>query len=110
MGSRSEENGPPAFGSLGCDLEPCDPVGSLTTLAARELGLPSGILVGPGTGDNMAAALGLGLRSGDVALSLGTSGTVFAVSVSLRGATNRFVCSHRWRNGPCRFLHYGGIA
>ncbi len=33
-----------------------------------------------GTGDNMAAALGLGLRPGDVAISLGTSGTVFAVS------------------------------
>jgi xylulokinase len=33
-----------------------------------------------GTGDNMAAALGLGLRPGDVAVSLGTSGTVFAVS------------------------------
>jgi xylulokinase len=58
------------------------PVGSLTTLAASELGLPPGIVVGPGTGDNMAAALGLGLRSGDVALSLGTSGTVFAVSVT----------------------------
>ena len=35
--------------------------------------------VGPGTGDNMAAALGLGLRPGDLALSLGTSGTAFAV-------------------------------
>ncbi len=33
-----------------------------------------------GTGDNMAAALGIGLRPGDVAISLGTSGTVFAVS------------------------------
>jgi xylulokinase len=33
-----------------------------------------------GTGDNMAAALGLGLGAGDVAISLGTSGTVFAVS------------------------------
>jgi xylulokinase len=33
-----------------------------------------------GTGDNMAAALGLGIRPGDVAISLGTSGTVFAVS------------------------------
>lgn len=33
-----------------------------------------------GTGDNMAAALGLGLRTGDLAISLGTSGTVFAVS------------------------------
>ncbi len=44
--------------------------------------LPS--VLGPadahGTGDNMAAALGLGLRPGDVAISLGTSGTVFAVS------------------------------
>ena len=37
-------------------------------------------IVGPGTGDNMAAALGLGLRPGDVALSLGTSGTVYAVA------------------------------
>ena len=33
-----------------------------------------------GTGDNMAAALGLGMVPGDVAVSLGTSGTVFAVS------------------------------
>ncbi len=36
--------------------------------------------VAPGTGDNMAAALGLGLRPGDLALSLGTSGTAFTVS------------------------------
>ena len=34
----------------------------------------------PGTGDNMAAALGLGLRPGDLALSLGTSGTAYTVS------------------------------
>jgi xylulokinase len=33
-----------------------------------------------GTGDNMAAALGVGLRPGDVMVSLGTSGTVCAVS------------------------------
>lgn len=39
-----------------------------------------GLVVGPGTGDNMAAALGLGLRTGDLALSLGTSGTAFTVS------------------------------
>lgn len=38
-----------------------------------------GMVVGPGTGDNMAAALGLGLRTGDLALSLGTSGTAFSV-------------------------------
>ena len=33
-----------------------------------------------GTGDNMAGALGIGLLPGDVAISLGTSGTVYAVS------------------------------
>ncbi|MFI0168033.1 xylulokinase [Streptomyces sp. NPDC017095] len=45
-------------------------------------GLPfaKGTLVAPGTGDNAAAALGLGLRPGTPVLSLGTSGTVYTVS------------------------------
>ncbi len=38
----------------------------------------SGIVVGPGTGDNMGAGLGLELSDGDVVVSLGTSGTAFA--------------------------------
>ncbi|WP_353650253.1 xylulokinase [Nakamurella sp. A5-74] len=38
----------------------------------------AGLALAAGTGDNMAAALGLGLRAGDVVVSLGTSGTVFA--------------------------------
>ena len=37
-------------------------------------------IVAPGTGDNMAAAIGVGLRPGDVAISIGTSGTVYTVS------------------------------
>lgn len=41
---------------------------------------PWGARLAPGTGDNMGAALGLGLREGDVVLSIGTSGTAFAVS------------------------------
>ncbi|SEG64601.1 xylulokinase [Thermomonospora echinospora] len=41
-----------------------------------------GVAVSAGTGDNMAAALGLGLAEGDVVVSLGTSGTVFAVSAA----------------------------
>ncbi|KGN42336.1 xylulokinase [Knoellia aerolata] len=57
----------------------------------RQVGLPrvlgpteaagrtgSGLVVAPGTGDNMGAALGLGLRPGDAVISLGTSGTAFA--------------------------------
>jgi xylulokinase len=39
-----------------------------------------GAVVSAGTGDNMGAALGLGLGPGDVAVSIGTSGTAFAVS------------------------------
>jgi xylulokinase len=39
-------------------------------------------LLGPGAGDNAAAALGLGIGVGDVAISVGTSGTVFAVVTS----------------------------
>ncbi|MBW5420210.1 xylulokinase [Streptomyces sp. BG9H] len=45
-----------------------------------ELPFSKGTLVAPGTGDNAAAALGLGLHSGTPVLSLGTSGTVYAVS------------------------------
>ncbi len=41
---------------------------------------PSGLVVGAGLGDNAGAALGLGLGPGDVAVSLGTSGTVFGVT------------------------------
>ena len=41
---------------------------------------PAGALIGPGAGDNAAAALGVDARPGDVVVSLGTSGTVFAVS------------------------------
>jgi xylulokinase len=41
---------------------------------------PGGALLAAGTGDNMAAALGLGAGPGDVVVSVGTSGTVYAVS------------------------------
>ena len=53
--------------------------------AGRTAGLPqvpAGIVVGPGSGDNAGAALGVGAREGDVIVSIGTSGTVFAVALS----------------------------
>ncbi|MER7315787.1 MULTISPECIES: xylulokinase [Streptomyces] len=59
-------------------------IGSLTATAAEALGLPAGIAVAAGTGDNMSAAVGLGLGGAGLldhpVLSLGTSGTVFAAS------------------------------
>ncbi len=57
-----------------------------TVLASDEFrpvaggGLAGRIIVGAGAGDNAAAALGLGAGVGDVVISIGTSGTVFAVS------------------------------
>ncbi|MER8008220.1 xylulokinase [Streptomyces sp. NPDC094149] len=51
-----------------------------TVRDSHDLPFSKGTLVAPGTGDNAAAALGLGLRPGAPVLSLGTSGTVYAVS------------------------------
>ncbi|MSY98978.1 MAG: xylulokinase [Actinobacteria bacterium] len=42
----------------------------------------SGIPIAAGTGDNAAAAIGVGAEPGDVVVSLGTSGTAFAVSTT----------------------------
>jgi xylulokinase len=41
---------------------------------------PDGIAIAPGTGDNMAGGLGLGVRGGEAVVSLGTSGTAFTRS------------------------------
>ncbi|RJK96015.1 xylulokinase [Vallicoccus soli] len=41
---------------------------------------PGGAVLGPGSGDNAAAALGLGAGPGDVVVSIGTSGVVSAVA------------------------------
>lgn len=38
------------------------------------------VVIGPGAGDNAGAALGLGAAAGDAVVSIGTSGTVFAVT------------------------------
>ena len=63
-------------------LPPDGIAGTVTDAAATFLGIPSGIPVGPGSGDNAGAALGLGLEPGTPVVSLGTSGVAFAVSVS----------------------------
>ena len=42
--------------------------------------MPNGVKIAPGAGDNAAAALGVQAQPGDVVVSLGTSGTAFAVS------------------------------
>ncbi len=56
----------------GGQLGPGEPAGEVA----------GGARLGPGAGDNAAAALGLGAAVGDVIISVGTSGTVFAVSAT----------------------------
>ncbi len=63
-------------------LGPGDVAGQITSVSAEELQLRVGTPVGAGTGDNMASALGLGLGTGDFAMSLGTSGVVYASSAT----------------------------
>ncbi|WP_184888415.1 xylulokinase [Sphaerisporangium siamense] len=58
-------------------LGPAGEAGRGATLTA---GAAEGVRLAAGTGDNMAAALGVGARPGDVVVSIGTSGTVFAVA------------------------------
>lgn len=79
----------PAEGRNRCDLlELVDPDTDWESMLPQVLGPTEpagtwdavGSLVAAGTGDNMAAALGLGLAPGDLALSLGTSGTAFRVT------------------------------
>lgn len=67
---------PPTF-------EGTDVTGELTSSAAKELGLPTGIPVFGGGGDQAASAVGTGaVRAGVVSVSLGTSGVVFAATDS----------------------------
>ena len=56
-------------------------IGTVNAAAADEFGLPQGIPVAIGGGDNMMGAIGTGnLRPGNMTMSLGTSGTVYAYS------------------------------
>lgn len=55
--------------------------GRVSAQAAKELGIPEGIPISSGAGDNMAAAIGVGcVSAGDLVMSMGTSGTLFGYS------------------------------
>ena len=73
-------------------LPPVVPAGTAAGKALPGLPLRAGTLVAAGTGDNMAAALGLGLRPGVPVLSLGTSGTVYAVTQGRPADASGTVC------------------
>jgi len=60
-------------------LVPANTCVPVAPVIASELGLPSGVRVSAGGGDNMMAAIGTGnVAPGVLTMSLGTSGTLFA--------------------------------
>eukprot|EP00198_Chlamydomonas_reinhardtii_P011700 XP_001701037.1 predicted protein [Chlamydomonas reinhardtii] len=60
---------------------PDQAIGTVRPEVAAQLGLPPGVLVAPGSGDNAMSALGAGAATdGATVISLGTSGTIFAKS------------------------------
>ncbi len=62
-------------------LGPGEPAGTgIVDTASVDAAMLTDVVVGPGAGDNAAAGLGLGAVPGDIVVSLGTSGTVFAVT------------------------------
>ena len=61
-------------------LQADEVAGTISAEALPRAGIRNRIVLGAGAGDNAAAALGLGAIRGDVIVSVGTSGTVFAVA------------------------------
>ncbi|GHT88384.1 xylulokinase [Spirochaetia bacterium] len=58
-----------------------EPNGFVTDAAAKRYGIPAGIPISSGGGDNMMSAIGTGtVRDGVLSMSLGTSGTLYGYS------------------------------
>ena len=68
-------------GYLGRLIEGTEVGGTVTTAAAAELGIPAGVPVVGGAGDQAAGAVGAGcVAPGQTTISLGTSGVVFTTT------------------------------
>ena len=66
-------------------VEGSQPSGRLRDALASKWGLPPGVIVAGGAGDNAASAVGVGAASpGEGFLSLGTSGVLFAATEAFR--------------------------
>ena len=66
-------------------VEGSDPSGMLRDALAGRFGLPRGVVVAGGGGDNAASGIGVGVvRAGQAFVSLGTSGVLFAANDGYR--------------------------
>ena len=77
-----------------------EPIGTVKPDLARRLGLPRGVTVCAGAGDNAAAAVGCGVVGpGKCNISLGTSGTVFITGEQFAVDENNALHSFRHADG-----------
>jgi xylulokinase len=70
------------------------PLDTAGVTGAGIAGIPAGLPIGVGSGDNAAAALSLELSEGDAVLSLGTSGVVYARTPKPVHDYAGYVCSY----------------
>ena len=64
-------------------VEGSEPSGTVRDVLADQWGLPRGVVVAGGGGDNAASAVGVGVvKPGEAFVSLGTSGVLFAASAA----------------------------
>ena len=62
-------------------IEPSEPAGKVSSEVASAYGIPEGIPVSAGGGDNMMGAVGTGtVKDGFLTMSMGTSGTLYGYS------------------------------
>jgi xylulokinase len=72
---------PKLLGLLPKLIEPSAPAGKVSAEAAKAYGIPAGIPVSAGGGDNMMGAVGTGtVADGFLTMSMGTSGTLYGYS------------------------------
>ncbi|MDR1929544.1 MAG: xylulokinase [Treponema sp.] len=72
---------PKVIGCLPRLIRPEEPSGRVSPGAAAEFGIPAGVPVAAGGGDNMMGAVGTGtVEDGFLTMSLGTSGTLYGYS------------------------------
>ena len=85
--------------------ESFSPIGTLKNTIAEELGLPRGVTVAAGAGDNAAAAVGMGaVGEGECNISVGTSGTIFISSDKFVPCTNNSLHSFCHADGGWHLL------
>ena len=85
--------------------ESYEAVGTVKDDIAAEFGLPHGVVVCAGAGDNAAAAVGTGtVAPGNCNISLGTSGTVFLAGDRFAPSGNNALHSFCHANGKWHFM------